>query len=103
MIVIILGIVAANVAGTSAMTLFSAVAARAAHADYIEPHLLNRFISTHFHQSARNSPAAGWFTHFFVGLLFVIVYHILWTKQLVTGSAWDATILGFFSGMLGAT
>jgi hypothetical protein len=97
---ILFAIVLADLAGTLVMTFFSSIVAKVAHSDYIEPHLLNRFLALRFHDGLMRH-SIGWIIHFLVGLLFISVYHILWSNEVMTDLP-DVATLGFASGIVGA-
>jgi hypothetical protein len=99
---VLFAIVVADLISTLVMTAFSAVMAKIAQSDYIEPHLLNRFLAPRFKNAPMKHSSIGWIIHFSVGLLFIFVYHVLWANQFMTGSVTHAALLGFVSGIVGA-
>lgn len=98
----ILQILTATLAATSTMTLFSYLVSAAAREVYKEPLLLTYVLSfLHINVSPTTKSILAWALHYFIGLLFVIGYHILWTNGIMEIS-WSSTfILGACIGIIG--
>lgn len=99
---ILLQILIASIAATSAMTFMSYVFSASFRELYKEPVLLT-YLLTKFHL---NVPAAtksilAWLLHYIIGLLFVIGYHFLWVYHIVPFSWGTALLLGAISGIIG--
>lgn len=89
--------------GTSLMTLFSYIMTYEVKEQFREPQLLNELINRSDIFGVENSRLAGWFLHYGVGTIFVIIYHFVWKYSLIGPSLSSGTILGFVSGLIGIT
>lgn len=98
----ILQILVATFAATSLMTLFSYVVSAAAREVYKEPLLLTYVLSfLHIEVSVQTKSILAWALHYFIGLLFVIGYHLIWHYGIMEIS-WSSTfILGACIGTIG--
>jgi len=98
----ILQILVATFAATSLMTLFSYAVSAAAREVYKEPLLLTYVLSfLHIEVSVQTKSILAWALHYFIGLLFVIGYHLIWYYGIMEIS-WSSTfILGACIGTIG--
>ncbi|MFG4004083.1 hypothetical protein ACHRV1_20735 [Flavobacterium aquidurense] len=91
-----------SVAATSAMTLFSYAASASFRELYKEPVLLT-FMLTRLNVElpAKSKATLAWLLHYFIGFLFVVVYHVVWIKNILPVSFLVGFIFGFLSGVIG--
>ena len=69
---------------------------------FSEPALLNELISRLKQKSlGALVPIAGWFLHYFIGLLFVISYQLYWRGRDSHPTNHQLIILGGISGVIG--
>ncbi|CAN5320959.1 hypothetical protein BH09BAC1_BH09BAC1_06320 [soil metagenome] len=98
-----LQILLATIIGTILMTIFSYVVSQVEGKQFREPVLLNKLIDRWVDLSItpHSKNPAGWALHFFVGLLFVVVYHLIWTYTEIHATWYSAAIMGTISGLVG--
>ncbi|MEL1252312.1 hypothetical protein AAEO57_00885 [Flavobacterium sp. DGU38] len=98
----LLQIVVATIAATSAMTLFSYVISASFRELYKEPVLLT-FLLTQLKidLSLKSKATLAWLLHYFIGFIFVVIYHFLWVNNILQLSLWSAFLLGSLSGIIG--
>ena len=88
--------------GTSLMTMFSYAIGIIRKKKFSEPALLNELISRLKQKSlGALVPIAGWFLHYFIGLLFVISYQLYWRESDSHPTIINCIILGGISGVIG--
>jgi hypothetical protein len=91
-----------SITATSAMTLFSYEVSRKFRKLYKEPVLLSYMLKLLKVELPNNSETTfGWLLHYILGLMFVIVYHILWIHDILPISFLSALLLGAISGIIG--
>lgn len=91
-----------SIAATSVMTLFSYFISASFRELYKEPVLLTFLFTKMNHRiSSQSKTALGWLTHYGVGFLFLLAYHIAWTNSLLEISIADTFFLGAISGIIG--
>jgi hypothetical protein len=90
------------VVGTSVMTMFSYALGIMRKKKFSEPALLNELISC-FKQKWAGAlvPTAGWFLHYFIGLLFILSYQLYWRESDLRPTIINCIILGAISGVIG--
>lgn len=99
---IFLQILIASIAATSAMTLFSYIISKSFRELYKEPVLLTFILSKlNLDLSIKTKTILAWLLHYFIGLIFVIIYHILWFYNILKLSLLSALLLGAVSGIIG--
>lgn len=99
---IFLQILIASIAATSAMTLFSYIISKSFRELYKEPVLLTFILSKlNLDLSIKTKTILAWLLHYFIGLIFVIIYHILWFYNILKLSLLSALLLGAVSGIVG--
>ena len=88
--------------GTSLMTMFSYAIGMIRKKKFSEPALLNELISR-LNQKPSDAlvPVAGWFLHYFIGLLFIISYQLYWHESDSHPTIVNCMILGAISGVIG--
>ncbi|MCD0467286.1 hypothetical protein [Flavobacterium sp. ENC] len=99
---ILLQIIISSIVATSVMTLFSYAVSAAAREIYKEPVLLTYVLhKANIDISSKTKIILGWFLHYLIGFLFVLVYHLLWYYEFLEIS-WTVSILfGVISGIIG--
>ncbi len=71
----LMNIIAAGIAGTTAMTAFSYYASKAKHKNFREPHLLGKVAESALPEIEKsNANISGWITHYATGILFAALY-----------------------------
>ena len=95
-------ILLATVAATSLMTAFSYMVSEAFRELYKEP-LLLQYLMTRFKIGIKGTMKviAGWTLHYFIGLLFVLIFHLLWKSGLIEISWLVGLIYGTIIGIIG--
>ncbi|MBO9583959.1 MAG: hypothetical protein J7574_07360 [Flavobacterium sp.] len=89
-------------AATSAMTWFSYAMSETFRELYKEPVLLTYVVKKlDITLSKRSQKIWAWLIHYIIGLLFVIGYHIVWVKDIVSISPLTALLFGAISGLIG--
>ena len=94
-------IILATLVGTSLMTAFSYLISNAFNKLYKEPVLLNyllQFLGINMRDNVKR--LAGWVIHYIIGLLFVVIYDILW-QNLIEFSWLSGIVFGIISGIIG--
>lgn len=100
----LLQIVVATIAATSAMTLFSYVISASFRELYKEPVLLTFLLTqVKIDLSLKSKATLAWLLHYFIGFIFVVIYHFLWVNNILQLSLWSAFLLGSISGIIGIT
>lgn len=97
-------IIIAGIVGTSLMTLYSYLVSEKEKQQFREPELLNALIdrSKVLPEIQDNSThPAGWGTHYGIGILFVISYHLLWKNILCRPTIANTLTAGAVSGLIG--
>lgn len=93
----------AALCGTTLMTAFSYIVSSVRGKQFREPELLNGLVAraglTDFSPSKEH--AAGWLMHYQVGLMFSIIYDLIWRKTNVSPSPKNSLIMGAVSGIFG--
>lgn len=91
-----------SITATSAMTVFSYATSRKFQKLYKEPVLLSYIIKIlNIKLSKRAEENYGWFLHYLIGFVFVLIYHFLWVRDILPISILNTLILGIFSGIAG--
>ena len=99
---IFLQVLIASIAATSAMTLFSYAISKSFRELYKEPVLLTFVLSKFKLDLSLNTKAIlAWLVHYLIGLIFVVIYHILWYYNILDLSVFSAILLGALSGIIG--
>lgn len=99
---IILQLILVSIVATSAMTWFSYAMSNSFRELYKEPVLLSYAIDKlKLDLSAKSKKTWGWLLHYIIGFLFVVGYHIIWVKDILSISPLSALILGVISGIIG--
>ena len=99
---IFLQILIASIAATSAMTLFSYVISTSFRELYKEPVLLTFVLSKlNLDLSLKTKATLAWLLHYFIGVIFVVIYHFLWFNNILKLSILCAILLGGISGIIG--
>jgi len=85
------------------MTAFSYIISIVRGKQFREPVLLNKVLDrwTDMYLTPHSSNPAGWALHFFVGFIFVVIYHLLWTYTEIEITWWSAVLMGAISGLVG--
>jgi len=91
-----------TIAATTAMTFFSYVMSNTFRELYKEPVLLTFVLEKlKINLSEKSKQIWAWLIHYFIGLLFVIGYHLLWSDHILPISPLIAVIFGAISGIIG--
>lgn len=99
---LIIQLILISIGATSAMTWFSYFVSKKFQKLYKEPVLLcTVFTELHVDLSAGVKRKFGWLFHYLIGFLFVITYHVIWVKNLLSVSLLSALLLGIISGVIG--
>lgn len=99
---IFLQILIASIAATSAMTLFSYIISKSFRELYKEPVLLTFILSKlNLDLSLKTKTILAWLLHYFIGLIFVVIYHFVWFYNILKLSLLSALLLGSVSGIIG--
>ncbi len=95
-------IIASGFVGTSLMTLFSYIVSTIKRKNFKEPELLADLEKDALQYNAKElSLPAGWSTHYSIGIVWAIVYHLLWEKTTIKPRVKSGLILGGISGLTG--
>ncbi len=95
-------IICSAIVGTTVMTLFSYLVSKSFNKLYKEPILLKYVLErTHVSISSNLTLFLGWFLHYVIGILFVVIYHFIWMNRWMEISIFHSFILGFASGLVG--
>lgn len=90
------------IGATSAMTWFSYAMSESFRELYKEPVLLSFALKkTNISLSEKSQKTWGWLIHYIIGFLFVMGYHIVWVKNMLSVSPLNALLLGAVSGVIG--
>jgi hypothetical protein len=90
------------VTGTSIMTGFSYMVSASKRKNFREPELLAHFFqSVNPDLSSSRALAAGWATHYSLGIVWAIVHHLLLQTTGTRPSIKAGLSLGLFSGLVG--
>lgn len=89
--------------GTSIMTMFSYYISSKLNRQFKEPVLLNMLYAGRGARggSLKAVPGFGWIFHYFIGTIFVIVYHFIWKMTAVDPTFLSGSLLGLLSGFIG--
>lgn len=99
---VIIQLILISIVATSAMTWFSFAMSNQFQELYKETVLLSSVISQfNLKISAESKRTWGWIIHYTIGFLFVVGYHIIWIKDILSVSPLSALILGVISGIIG--
>ena len=97
-----LQLVVVSIAATSAMTLFSYVVSASFRELYKEPVLLTFILNKlNTELSVKSKRVLAWLIHYIIGLMFVVIYHLLWFYNVLPISLLIALLLGAISGIIG--
>ncbi|TDW44605.1 hypothetical protein EV144_10853 [Flavobacterium sp. 270] len=87
---------------TSAMTFFSYVVSASFRKLYKEPLLLKYvLVRLSIPLPDKLREILAWFIHYVIGFIFVLFYHILWTREILPVSILSGILLGALSGIIG--
>lgn len=95
-------ILLAAIAATSLMTAFSYLVSEAFRELYKEP-LLLQYLMTRFHFGITGiwKVIAGWTVHYLIGLIFVVIFHLLWQWGLYEITWLTGLMYGIVIGIIG--
>jgi len=100
----LLQILVATIAATSAMTLFSYAISASFRELYKEPVLLTfLLVQLKIDVSIKTKAILAWLLHYFIGFIFVFIYHLVWIHNILQLSFLNALLLGAASGIIGIT
>ncbi|UJH89903.1 hypothetical protein LZ575_12990 [Antarcticibacterium sp. 1MA-6-2] len=90
---------------TSLMTLFSYIVSAFSHSQFREPQLLNELInrSTALAFKPGQKNLSGWIIHYSIGLLFVVIFRMIWNFTIIEPTYLSGASLGFIFGFIGIT
>ena len=92
----------ATIGATSAMTLFSYFVSAKWKKQFREPQLLQMIVGQHpKFTDERKQKIAGWFIHYSIGLMFIIVYDLIWTNTFLDPTWFCGILFGIASGVIG--
>jgi len=95
-------IIIVAIVATSAMTLFSYVVSASFRELYKEPVLLTYVLGkTNLELSLQTKKKLAWLLHYIIGFIFVLIYHFLWIKAILSLSITNGLLLGTASGIIG--
>ncbi len=98
----ILKILLATIAGTTTMTAFSYYVSEKFKEIFKEPVLLNFLLKAMKKEwLPEKTEAAGWILHYVFGLLFVLIYHAIWSWTDIDPTWFTGVIFGMISGVVG--
>jgi len=99
----IIHIVAVGFFATIAMTIFSYVLSYFTSNELEEPQLLNKLINNHPGNSyiMNKEHSVGWAIHLFIGILFVAVFEVLLTLQVLNSTLLTGVLFGLVAGCVG--
>ena len=98
----LLQILVATIEATSAMTLFSYAVSASFRELYKEPVLLTFLLAQlKIEVSLKSRATLAWLLHYFIGFIFVLIYHFLWVNDILKLSILNALLLGSISGIIG--
>lgn len=98
----IVTILLAAIAATSLMTAFSYLVSETFRELYKEP-LLLQYLMTRFNFGITgiSKVIAGWTVHYLIGLIFVVIFHVLWQWGLYEITWITGLIYGILIGIIG--
>lgn len=98
----IVQIILATIAATSLMTAFSYTISEAFRELYKEP-LLLQYLMTRFRLGFKGTTKmiACWALHYFIGLIFVLIFHFLWKAGFIEITWLAGLIYGAIIGIIG--
>ncbi len=96
-------ILVAGVVATSLMTIFSYGVSIVRSSQFREPQLLNILInrSRLFNFKLSKTSKVGWGIHYFIGLIFILIYDIIWKNTQLQPTLTPGIIFGFITGIIG--
>lgn len=99
---LIIQLILISIGATSAMTWFSYFVSKKFQKLYKEPILLSTLFSEFtMNLSVGLKRKLGWILHYLIGFLFVLGYHAIWVKDILSISLLNALLLGIISGVIG--
>ncbi|MBB4801586.1 hypothetical protein HNP37_001647 [Flavobacterium nitrogenifigens] len=99
---LVVQLVLISIGATSAMTWFSYFVSKKFLKLYKEPVLLcTVFTELEVDLSPGSKRKLGWLFHYLIGFLFVVGYHVVWVRNILSISLLSALILGIISGVIG--
>jgi len=95
-------IIVSSIVGITVMTIFSYVVSKSFNKLYKEPILL-KYVLERMQVSISDNftLVLGWFLHYIIGILFVVIYHFIWMNGWMEISVLHSFILGLASGLVG--
>src|SRR5690606_11835223 len=99
----IMKVLVGSIVATTFMTAFSFLWGYITATLTKEPILLNILLrrSNIFSNSISNNSLNGWFLHYFIGLIFILIMYLLWDFDLIKFSLLSASLMGFVAGIIG--
>lgn len=99
----VIRIILGALAGTTVMTLFSYYLSYKLGRQFKEPVILNKLYRRLVVRGTalKAIPVIGWIFHYFIGTVFMVLYHFIWRLTAVEPSLLSGSVLGFFSGFIG--
>jgi len=98
----IIQILIASIFGTMVMTSFSYYISERFKGLFKEPVLLNLVVSSmRIELDPNRKSSLGWMLHFVIGLLFAIIYHLIWKNSDFDPTWFCGLIFGMISGIIG--
>lgn len=95
-------VVIVSIVATSVMTLFSYVISASFGELYKEPVLLTYVLGKiNLELSLKTKKKLAWLLHYIIGVIFVLIYHFLWIKAILSLSIANGFLLGTASGIIG--
>ncbi len=93
----------AGVFATSIMTAFSYIISNIRNRQFREPELLNIVLSKSdlFSLKLSKKSSVGWILHYAIGLIFVLIFKIIWKLEFIPISITTGAIFGFVAGIIG--
>ncbi|OXA75919.1 hypothetical protein SAMN05444397_11267 [Flavobacterium aquidurense] len=99
---LIFQIIIVSIAATSTMTLFSYAVSASFREIYKEPLLLSYLLhNLKINLSNASKNILGWLIHYGIGVIFVVVYHYFWARNILELNFLHALLLGIASGIVG--
>ena len=98
----ILRIMIGALVGTTMMTIFSYLISVGFQKLYKEPVLLKYLLlKSGASLTKKETAAGGWILHYAIGILFITIYHFLWTSNSIALTWLNGLFLGIASGIVG--
>ena len=95
-------IIATGLIGTTFMTLFSYAVSSVKKRNFKEPDLLAHLEKNPLPvESKEQALPVGWATHYTIGVVWVVVFHLLWKKTKMEPTTTSGLFLGLVSGLTG--